>query len=264
MVEVEHNQATRRLVDSVCLQKHFPVKFAQMDTMMAEQQEGPSKQQQQHFQSQQTKGTRSFRGVYKCGKRFKAQLQCGGVQFYLGTFDTEEDAAKAYDKKCREEKGMRGLTNFDDTGHLRTTAGSMSTSDDTSAVSVASGDKNVDAACSSSSSSVAAVAPSSSSSTKSNKRVAVDNADGVSVTGATDTGSMSLSSGLGRTSMNSTGYLDKNITPLDPQGHVNVHVATEANGLQVEMVEKRGLYCGFAVPSHVCLLPECICAMFPR
>ena len=209
---------------------------------MAEQQEGPSKQQQQHFQSQQTKGTRSFRGVYKCGKRFKAQLQCGGVQFYLGTFDTEEDAAKAYDKKCREEKGMRGLTNFDDTGHLRTTtAGSMSTSDDSSAVSIAGGDKNVDAACSSSSSSVAAVAPSSSSSTKSNKRVAVDNADGVSVTGATDAGSMSSSSGPGRPTMNSTGYLDKNIAPLDPQGHVNVHVATEANGLQVGMVaDKRG------------------------
>ena len=57
-----------------------------------------------------------FRGVYKCGKRWKAQLQCQGIQFYLGTFDTEGEAAKAYDRKARDEKGVRGLTNFDDRG----------------------------------------------------------------------------------------------------------------------------------------------------
>lgn len=57
-----------------------------------------------------------FRGVYKCGKRWKAQLQCQGIQFYLGTFDTEGEAAKAYDRKARDEKGLKGLTNFDDRG----------------------------------------------------------------------------------------------------------------------------------------------------
>lgn len=57
-----------------------------------------------------------FRGVYKCGKRWKAQLQSQGVQFYLGTFDTEEEAAKAYDRKARDEKGVKGQTNFDDNG----------------------------------------------------------------------------------------------------------------------------------------------------
>ena len=57
-----------------------------------------------------------FRGVYKCGKRWKAQLQSQGVQFYLGTFDTEEEAAKAYDRKARDEKGEKGQTNFDDNG----------------------------------------------------------------------------------------------------------------------------------------------------
>jgi AP2 domain len=57
-----------------------------------------------------------FRGVYKCGKRWKAQLQCQGIQFYLGTFDTEGEAAKAYDRKARDEKGLKGLTNFDDGG----------------------------------------------------------------------------------------------------------------------------------------------------
>jgi AP2 domain len=57
-----------------------------------------------------------FRGVYKCGKRWKAQLQSQGVQFYLGTFDTEKEAAKAYDRKARDEKGEKGQTNFDDNG----------------------------------------------------------------------------------------------------------------------------------------------------
>mmetsp|Transcript_35681 Transcript_35681/g.33825 ORF Transcript_35681/g.33825 Transcript_35681/m.33825 type:complete len:368 (+) Transcript_35681:194-1297(+) len=57
-----------------------------------------------------------FRGVYKCGKRWKAQLQSQGVQFYLGTFDTEHEAAKAYDRKARDEKGQKGQTNFDDNG----------------------------------------------------------------------------------------------------------------------------------------------------
>lgn len=57
-----------------------------------------------------------FRGVYKCGKRWKAQLQSQGVQFYLGTFDSEEEAAKAYDRKARDEKGEKGQTNFDDNG----------------------------------------------------------------------------------------------------------------------------------------------------
>eukprot|EP00601_Ochromonadales_sp_CCMP2298_P012533 CAMPEP_0173250454 /NCGR_PEP_ID=MMETSP1142-20121109/19588_1 /TAXON_ID=483371 /ORGANISM="non described non described, Strain CCMP2298" /LENGTH=340 /DNA_ID=CAMNT_0014183203 /DNA_START=25 /DNA_END=1044 /DNA_ORIENTATION=+ len=54
-----------------------------------------------------------YRGVYRCGKRWKAQLQSHGVQFYLGMFDTEEEAALAYDRKAREEKGGKTLTNFD-------------------------------------------------------------------------------------------------------------------------------------------------------
>lgn len=74
-----------------------------------------------------------YRGVYRCGKRwkvifalhfntisfhsiFQAQLQSQGVQYYLGTFDSEEEAARAYDRKAREEKGEKSLTNFDGSG----------------------------------------------------------------------------------------------------------------------------------------------------
>lgn len=44
-------------------------------------------------------------------------MQSQGIQFYLGTYDTEEEAAKAYDRKAREEKGGRSQTNFDDNGY---------------------------------------------------------------------------------------------------------------------------------------------------
>lgn len=41
-------------------------------------------------------------------------MQNQGVQYYLGMFATEEEAARAYDRKAREEKGSKSQTNFND------------------------------------------------------------------------------------------------------------------------------------------------------
>lgn len=59
-----------------------------------------------------------FRGVYPCGEsRWKAQLQRQGVQYYLGIYNTEIEAALAYDKKAREDgSGSMLLTNFNEDG----------------------------------------------------------------------------------------------------------------------------------------------------
>lgn len=59
-----------------------------------------------------------FRGVYPCGKRWKAQIHFEGAQHYLGTYETPEEAAKAYDQAAREHHGDRGKTNFDLNGEL--------------------------------------------------------------------------------------------------------------------------------------------------
>ena len=42
--------------------------------------------------------TIGYRGVYKNGNRFMAQIRIGGKQQYIGTFGTTKEAAETYDQ----------------------------------------------------------------------------------------------------------------------------------------------------------------------
>ena len=46
-----------------------------------------------------------YKGVSQSGERWKAQIHHGGPKISAGTYDTEEEAARAYDKKVLELKG---------------------------------------------------------------------------------------------------------------------------------------------------------------
>ena len=65
-----------------------------------------------------------FRGVFKRGNRYKAQIQVKTVNIYLGTFQNENEAALAYDNRAKQENSAstssseaQYLLNFDDSGH---------------------------------------------------------------------------------------------------------------------------------------------------
>jgi hypothetical protein len=51
----------------------------------------------------------------KTQKKWKARIQLHGQKIYLGSFNSETNAAKAYDKKARELFGQFAAPNFPDT-----------------------------------------------------------------------------------------------------------------------------------------------------
>lgn len=57
-------------------------------------------------------GSSRYKGVYRHRTRWEAGIRLAGEHHYLGTFATEEEAARAYDEAARRFYGEFALLNF--------------------------------------------------------------------------------------------------------------------------------------------------------
>lgn len=59
-------------------------------------------------------GRSGYRGVIARHSRWAAVISIEGRPVHIGTYDTPEDAARAFDKRARELRGPDALVNFPD------------------------------------------------------------------------------------------------------------------------------------------------------
>lgn len=53
-----------------------------------------------------------YRGVYRRRSRWAAIIAVAGKPVHIGTYDTREEAARAWDRRARELRGPGALVNF--------------------------------------------------------------------------------------------------------------------------------------------------------
>ncbi len=73
-----------------------------------------TKGQNQHNQGKRRDNTSGFKGVCRHRTRWEAKIVLNGIKKHLGTFDTPEEAAKAYDDAARKLHGEFACLNFRD------------------------------------------------------------------------------------------------------------------------------------------------------